>query len=60
MTDPHGQNVAVTDDHATDGGEHDEPAALGPIDVDAWLAATLGIALGLVVALCLVIAVSLP
>jgi hypothetical protein len=32
---------------------------LGPVDVEAWLAAALGVALGLVVALCLVIAVSL-
>ena len=50
------------DDHgATDG--HDDHAhgeeALGPIDVQAWGALVLGLAAGLVVALCLVISLGL-
>lgn len=50
------------DDHGeTDG--HDDHAhgaeALGPVDVQAWGALVLGIAAGLVVALCLVITMGL-
>jgi hypothetical protein len=52
---PHG----AADDIAAHGEVDHAPTALGPIDVEAWLAAALGVALGLVVALCLVIAVSL-
>jgi hypothetical protein len=52
---PHGA-ADHTSDHGE--GEHGMPA-LGPVDVESWLAAALGVALGLVVALCLVIAVSL-
>ena len=52
---PHGAADDITDQGED---EHGMPA-LGPVDVEAWLAAALGVALGLVVALCLVIAVSL-
>jgi hypothetical protein len=56
-TDPHAGEAAVgphgaTDDHGSDHG-HDDHAhgseALGPVDVQAWAAALVGIALGLVV-----------
>jgi len=63
-TDPHASDTpghagAVehhsTDDHGDDHG-HDDHAhadeALGPIDVKAWGAAILGLALGTVVAVC--------
>ncbi len=55
MVGPHG-----TDDHGGDHG-HDDHAhgsgeALGPIDVAAWGAGVLGIAGGLIVALCLALA----
>jgi hypothetical protein len=59
--EPHGGAMphGAADDIA-DHGEDDHAAmALGPIDVEAWLAGALGVALGLVVAVCLVIAVSL-
>ncbi len=47
--DPHG------DDHGHGGhGSDEEP--LGPIDVAAWGAGVLGVAIGLVVALCFVLA----
>ena len=52
MVGPHG----TMDDHGAEHGHDDhnmgeghEAAALGPIDVTAWGAAILGIALGLVV-----------
>lgn len=47
-------------DHATTDG-HDDHAgeALGPVDVRAWGALILGVAAGLVVALCLVITTTL-
>lgn len=45
MVEPHG----TADDH---GGE-----ALGPIDVAAWGAAVLGVALGLIVLIALILAV---
>lgn len=57
---PDGDGHATTDghaDHADDqahGGE-----ALGPVDVRAWGALILGVAAGLVVALCLVITTTL-
>jgi hypothetical protein len=59
--EPHGADMphGAADDIADHGEEDHATAALGPIDVEAWLAAALGVALGLVVALCLVIAVSL-
>ena len=59
--EPHGGAMphGAADDIAAHGEEDHAPTALGPIDVEAWLAAALGVALGLVVALCLVIAVSL-
>jgi hypothetical protein len=56
-TDPHAGESAVgphgaADDHGSDHG-HDDHAhgseALGPVDVQAWAAALVGIALGLVV-----------
>lgn len=55
--DPHAGEAAVgphgaADDHGGDHG-HDDHAhggdALGPVDVQAWTAALVGIALGLVV-----------
>jgi len=59
--EPHGAAMphGAADDIADHGEEDHASPALGPIDVEAWLAAALGVALGLVVALCLVIAVSL-
>lgn len=55
---PHGS----TDDHGGDHG-HDDHAhgseKLGPMDPMAWGAGALGIALGLVVAFCMVLATSL-
>ena len=59
--EPHGAAMphGAADDIAAHGDEDHAAAALGPIDVEAWLAAALGVALGLIVALCLVIAVSL-
>jgi hypothetical protein len=50
------------DDHGETHGHGDHAhasEALGPIDVQAWGALALGIAAGLVVALCLVITMSL-
>lgn len=45
------------DDHENDHAHGDE--ALGPVDVRAWGALILGVAAGLVVALCLVITTTL-
>jgi hypothetical protein len=68
MTDPHDpahepQVEAMPHGAAHDvdvhGEEDHDSTTLGPVDVEAWLAAALGVALGLIVALCLVIAVSL-
>ena len=54
---PHG----ATDDHGGDHG-HDDHAhgseQLGPMDPKAWGAGALGIALGLVVVFCMVLATS--
>jgi len=59
--DPHAAEPVgpheATDDHGDDGGHGDhahveEP--IGPIDVQAWGAAAVGVALGLVVVLALV------
>jgi hypothetical protein len=63
-TDHGGANVApdehATDDHAPDDHGHGHGAdALGPIDVAAWGAGALGVALGLAVAFCFVVATSL-
>jgi hypothetical protein len=68
MTEPHADGAPghagavahqLTDDHGDehghgDHGHGDEP--LGPIDVAAWGAALLGIALGVVVAICFALA----
>lgn len=67
-TDPHAADVPghadavahkATDDHGDDHG-HDDHAQgeepLGPIDVHAWGAAILGVALGAVTAACFVVA----
>lgn len=73
-TDPHGADapdhdaIAVGDhdaatDHGADHGHDDHghgESALGPIDTSAWLAGVLGVALGLVVAMCFVLATSVP
>ena len=56
--EPHG-----TSDHGDDHGHDDHADAdepLGPIDVSAWGALVGGIALGLIVALCIAFATSLP
>jgi hypothetical protein len=58
MTDPQatdapGHGVSHGDDHA-----HADGDALGPVDFAAWGAGALGIAISIVVALCLVLATS--
>jgi hypothetical protein len=57
--EPHGGAMphGAADDIAEHGqvDEHDA-AALGPVDTRAWAAALLGVALGLVVAACFVVA----
>ena len=67
-TDPHasdapGHDGAVdhhlTDDHGDDHGHDDHAHAeepLGPIDVAAWGAGVLGIGIGLVIAVCFLLA----
>lgn len=50
---PHGTADDIPEHGQVD---HDPGAGLGPIDVEAWLAAALGVALGLAVAACLVVA----
>jgi hypothetical protein len=70
MSDPHasdapGHDGAVAhhlpddhgDDHGHDDHAHDEEA-LGPIDVAAWGAGLVGVAISLVIAACLAIAAS--
>jgi hypothetical protein len=51
-----------SDDHGDDHG-HDDHAhgsdALGPVDTRAWGALALGVGLGLIVALCLVVSLTL-
>ncbi len=71
-TDPHADDAPghagavahhATDDHGDDHG-HDDHAhgeePLGPIDVAAWGAGLLGLAAGLIVALCFALSTSLP
>ncbi len=53
MVGPHG-----ADDHGHDDHAHGDGDTLGPLDPMAWGAGALGIALGLVVAFCLVLATS--
>ena len=54
MTDPHAMDApGHGDDHA-----HADGDTLGPVDVAAWGAGALGIAISIVVALCLVLATS--
>ena len=64
MTNPHADDVPghagatahhLSDDHGHDDHAHGEEQ-LGPIDVAAWGAAALGIALGIVVAVCFALA----
>jgi hypothetical protein len=59
--EPHGAAMphGAVDDIAEHGEDDHALIALGPIEVEVWLAGVLGIALGLLVAVCLVIAVSL-
>ena len=71
MTSPHGEldtpghagavEHHLTSDHGDDHG-HDDHAhddePLGPIDIAAWGAGVLGIALGIVVAVCFALATS--
>jgi hypothetical protein len=59
--EPHGGAMphGAADDVAEHGQVHDEAAAtLGPVDTRAWAAAFLGIALGLIVAACFIVATS--
>jgi hypothetical protein len=59
--EPHGGAMphGAADDIAEHGQVHDDEAAvLGPVDTRAWAAALLGIALGLVVAACFLVATS--
>jgi len=68
MTTPHdldapGHADAVahhaTDDHGGDHGQDDHAHAeepLGPIDIAAWAAGALGVAIGIVIAACFVVA----
>lgn len=59
-TEPHGEEPDELghehDEDGHDGGHEGE--ALGPIDATAWAAGLVGVALGLVVALCFVLATS--
>ena len=59
--EPHGAAMphGASDDIEAHGEDTHFATTLGPVDVEAWLAGALGIALGLVVAACLAIAVSL-
>ena len=45
----------ATDDHGADHG-HEEDERLGPMDVRAWGAGALGVGLGLIVAVCFMLA----
>jgi hypothetical protein len=58
--EPHGGAMphGAADDVAEHGQADHESVALGPLDRRAWAAALLGIALGLVVAACFVVATS--
>ena len=72
MNDPHdadapGHDGAIAHHEPSDHGEehgHDDHAhgeeALGPIDVAAWGAGILGLAISVVIAACFVIATSVP
>jgi hypothetical protein len=56
---PHGAHDDVPEHEMDDDAghaEHGESEELGPVDVPAWTAGALGIALGLVVVACLVAA----
>ena len=54
-TDDHG------DDHGHDDHAHeDEDGALGPIDIYAWGAGVLGVAIGAVIAICFAAATGSP
>jgi len=54
MTDPHATDAPGHDDHGA--GHGDEP--LGPVDVAAWGAGLVGIAISLVIGACFVLATS--
>jgi hypothetical protein len=54
-TEPHGDESADLDEEHPNEHDHDGEA-LGPIDSTAWAAGVVGVALGLVVALCFVLA----
>ena len=51
----HATDNHATDDHGADHG-HEEDERLGPMDVRAWGAGALGIGLGLIVAVCFMLA----
>jgi hypothetical protein len=56
-TEPHGGDGRELDEEQRDEHGHDAEA-LGPVDSIAWAAGVVGVALGLVVALCFVLATS--
>jgi hypothetical protein len=58
--EPHGGAMphGAADDVAEHGQVDHGSAAIGPVDTRAWAAAFLGIALGLIVAACFVVATS--
>jgi hypothetical protein len=59
--EPHGGAMphGAADDIADHGHDaHGAESSLGPIDLEAWLAGALGVALGLAIAACLVFAIS--
>ena len=66
-TDPHATDPHATDDHGGDehaGDEHghdvhgNDAEPLGPLDVRAWAAGAVGVAVGLVVTYAFVLAIS--
>lgn len=57
--EPHGAAAphGAADDIAAHGHDDmDDSEPLGPVDIDAWAAGAVGIALGLIVAVCFVLA----
>lgn len=59
--DPHAtDDHHAPDDHGDDHGHSDDEQPLGPVDRAAWGAGVLGVVIGLVIAMCFVLATSLP
>jgi hypothetical protein len=58
---PHEDLPAVDhDENHGHGEDHGQDEELGPVDVERWGAAILGVALGLAVAVCCYLATSVP